>query len=114
MKRTEEDIVLAAYDAYNARDADGIIEFVSDDVNWPNGDDRLHGKEALRKYWLDQWAQTATHDQPTEVSKLPDGRIKVCLDQVVRTLGGDEVSRGSFEYFFELRDDLIVRLDIAK
>ena len=113
MNNRTKEIVLAAYDAYNARDADGILQFVSDDVDWPNGNDRLHGREELRRYWINQWTETRTHDEPTDVTELPDGRIRVRLDQVVQSLDGIEISRGSFEYFFTLRRDAITRLDIT-
>ncbi|HEX7781977.1 MAG TPA: nuclear transport factor 2 family protein [Sphingobium sp.] len=114
MENKKKEVVLAAYDAYNARDAEAILTFVSDDVDWPDGDKRLHGRDALRQYWLNQWTGTRTHDTPTDVTELSDGRIRVRLDQIVRDMDGAEISRGTFEYFFELRDDLITRLDIIK
>ena len=118
METVSTTIVRAAYDAYNARDDEALLAFVTDDVSWPDGttDDktkRLHGREALKAYWLKQWAVSRTRDTPTEVTELPGGRVKVRLDQVVHTLDGDELSRGTFEYFFELRDKLISRLDIT-
>jgi ketosteroid isomerase-like protein len=118
METESTKIVRAAYDAYNARDDIALLAFVTDDVSWPDGttDDktkRLFGREPLRAYWLKQWAVSQTHDTPVEVTELPDGRVKVKLDQVVTTLDGGELSRGSFEYFFELRDKLISRLDIT-
>lgn len=118
MSEQSTKIVLAAYEAYNARDADALLEYVTEDVNWPDGttDDkskRLHGREALRQYWLKQWAVSRTRDTPTEALELPDGRVKVSLDQIVRAIDGKELSRGRFEYLFELRGPLISRLDIT-
>ena len=111
---TAKEILLFAYHAYNARDVDGLLGMVTPDVNWPNEDARLHGPEALRKYWRKQWTETSTHDQPTCITEEPDGRYKVSLNQVVRNLEGAEISRGTFEYVFELRGDRIARLDIMK
>lgn len=112
-------VVLAAFDAYNARDADGILALVSEDVSWPDGrtsdpNKRLSGHPELRKYWRDQWEVTRTVDTPIEAIELPDGRIKVRLDQIVKTVAGEEVSRGTYEYFFTIRDGLITRLDIKE
>ncbi|QLC24863.1 nuclear transport factor 2 family protein [Parasphingopyxis algicola] len=118
MRNRKEQIIRDAYDAFNSRDADTLIGYVTEDVNWPDGttsdpDKRLHGRDALREYWQKQWDVTVTRDTPTEVTELPDGRVMVRLDQVVRDLKGEEVSKGSFEYFFEMRGDLISRLDIT-
>lgn len=114
MMKTDTEIVLDAYEAYNAGDVDRLLGHLSEDVDWPDGAKRLHGREAVRTYWLNQWTRTRTHDTPTDVTVQPDGRINVRLDQVVQGIDGRELSRGSFEYLFELRDGLIVRLDITK
>ena len=110
----DTDVVVGAYEAYNARDLDRLLGCLSEDVDWPDGDKRLRGREAVRRYWLNQWSRTRTHDTPTAVTAQPDGRVNVRLDQVVRGIDGRELSRGSFEYLFELRNGLIIRLDIAK
>ncbi|MBD1871281.1 nuclear transport factor 2 family protein [Cyanobacteria bacterium FACHB-471] len=114
MKMTDKEIVVDAYDAYNTRDIDRLLGYLSEDVSWPDGDKRLHGREAVKNYWLNQWTQTQTHDTPTDVIVLPDGRVNVRLDQVIHRIDGSELSRSSFEYLFELRDGLIVRMDITK
>lgn len=119
MTRTPREIVLAAYEAYNARDIDSLQSFMTEDVDWPNGtavkgDPRLHGPAALREYWREQWTRTRTYDEPTDVTVEPDGRVKVRLAQVVTDLEGTEVSRGSFDYYFTLTGALISRLDIVK
>ena len=109
-----KEILLLAFHAYNAHDVDGLLAMVTPDVNWPSRDKRLHGPEALKDYWLDQWRETSTHDQPIRIDDQPDGRLKVFLNQVVRTVDGKELSRGAFEYLFELRGGLIARLDILQ
>lgn len=118
MTDNKVEIVRDAYQAYNSRDIDGLLAYVTSDVNWPDGttsdpDKRLHGPASLREYWQKQWDVTVTRDTPTEIIELPDGRVKVLLDQVVRNLAGEQVSTGRFEYVFELRDNLISRLDIT-
>ena len=40
------------------------LGLVSDDVNWPGNEKRVHGKAALRTYWLNEWAEIHPHDPP--------------------------------------------------
>ena len=41
------------YDRFNARDIDGVLTALTDDVAWANGMDggHVHGREAVREYW---------------------------------------------------------------
>ena len=41
---TNEEILRRAYVTYNSRDSTGLLAMVSDDVDWPNGNTRLHGR----------------------------------------------------------------------
>jgi ketosteroid isomerase-like protein len=109
---TVSELVRRMYAAYNRRDADGLLVLLTDDVDWPNGNARLHGKDALRGYWLEQWTRVHTHDEPSEPVELGDGRIAVRVDQTVRTLDGSPVSTARFVHLFQLRDGLTARMDI--
>ena len=102
-----------AYAAYNQQDADGLVQLVSEDVDWPDGGGgRLHGRAAVRAYWLDQWTRTRTHDEPLEVADTPDGRVAVRIEQVVRALDGSVISTGRFVHLLQIEGELIARLDI--
>ena len=76
--------LLAAYAAYNRQDSDALLALVSEDVNWPGGSTRLHGKAELRTYWTRQWAVTRTHDEPVEIKDLAPAKSIVRIRQVVR------------------------------
>ena len=106
------DLVRRMYAAYNSRDAEGLLALVTDDVDWPDGPARLHGKDALRAYWQRQWTRTRTHDEPGEPVELGEGLISVAVDQTVRTTDGSPVSAGRFRHVFRFRDGLAARLDI--
>jgi ketosteroid isomerase-like protein len=45
------------YARFNARDIDGVLALLADDVVWANGMDggHVHGREAVREYWTRQW-----------------------------------------------------------
>ena len=54
------------YDRFNARDIDGVLTALTDDVAWANGMDggHVHGREAVRAYWTRQWAMVSPHVEP--------------------------------------------------
>ncbi len=51
------------YDRFNARDIDGVLTVLTDDVAWANGMDGgyVHGREAVREYWTRQWSMVSPH-----------------------------------------------------
>ena len=107
-------LLLEAYAAYSRQDVDGLLALVSEDVDWPDGVNRLRGRAAVRAYWLDQWTRTRTHDHPVAFTRRPDGRIAVRVSQVVRTLDGALTSTGSFDHLHLVIDGRLVRLDISE
>lgn len=102
------------YDAYNARDLEALTALLREDVNWPDGEARLHGRAAVRDYWSRQWARTRTHDVVTNVIDLGAGRTAVRIAQVVRDLDGAVLSTGAFEQTYEFRDGLLARMDMRR
>ncbi len=112
-RSAHEELLRRAYAAYDEQDADALLRLVGEDVDWPDdGAGRLHGRAALRAYWLDQWTRTHTHDEPLEVTPLPDGRVEVRVEQVVRALDGSVLSTGHVVHRFGFDGDVIGRLDI--
>ncbi len=102
------------YDAFNARDLEELIAFLCEDVDWPDGEARLHGRKAVRTHWSRQWARTRTHDEVTDVIDLGPGRTAVRIAQVVRNLDGVVLSTGAFEQAYEFRDGLVARMDMRR
>ena len=111
---TNRELLLEAYAAYNRRDSDALLALVSEDVDWPDGSARLHGKAEVRAYWTRQWAVTRTHDEPVEITELGSNRSVVRIRQVVRTLDGSTISEGSFDHVDQIETGLIVRMGIQK
>ena len=114
---TVEDQLRFLYDAFNARDIDGVLAAMSDDVDWPNGWEggRERGRVAVRAYWERQWAAIEPHVEPVSIVARDDGRFAVEVDQVVRDVASGEVlSRGRVVHVYELRDGAVVRMDIEE
>ena len=66
---TNHELIGRMYDAYNDRDLEALTALVGEDVDWPDGDERLHGRAAVRNYWSRQWARIHTQDKCRAASK---------------------------------------------
>lgn len=104
------------YEAFNRRDADGVLAMTTDEVDWPNAwkGGRLVGREAVREYWTAQWAEIDPHVEPLSVAERPDGSLAVAVRQVVRSLDGQILSDGEVVHLYHLDAGLIVRMDVEE
>src|SRR6516165_11775997 len=78
------------YERFNARDIDGVLSVLTDDVVWANGMNGgyVHGREAVREYWTRQWAMVSPHVEPVSFHRTADGAITAEVHQSVRDLEG--------------------------
>src|SRR5262245_36927686 len=74
------------YERFNARDIDGVLTVLADDVTWANGMDggHVHGREAVREYWTRQWTMVSPHFEPVGFHRTADGAIIAEVRQSVR------------------------------
>ena len=108
------DALAALYDAFNARDVDGVLAATTSDVDWPNAWEggRVVGHAAVRDYWRRQWAQISPTVTPLSTTDLPDGRIAVEVLQVVRDLDGTVLRASTVRHVYALRNGLVARMDV--
>jgi ketosteroid isomerase-like protein len=89
---SDVELLKRLYDRFNARDIDGVLTALADDVAWANGMDgghvHVHGREALREYWTRQWAVVSPHVEPMGFHRSADGAIIAEVRQSVRDLEG--------------------------
>ena len=113
--------LIAIYGRFNARDIDGVLSALADDVAWANGMDggHVHGHEAVRDYWTRQWTIVSPHVEPVSFDQGPDGSIVVEVQQSIRDLQGEPLqgqthglSDKTVGHVFHLRDGKITRFDI--
>lgn len=69
-------LIREACSAFNARDSDGALALMNENVRWPKASEGGHvvGKEGLRAYWTRQWQTFDPHVTPTELIDRVDGR----------------------------------------
>ena len=84
------DVIKRMYERFNARDIDGVLAALADDVAWANKMDggHVHGRKAVRDYWTRQWAIVSPHVEPVSFDKATEGSVVVKVQQSVRDLEG--------------------------
>lgn len=111
------------YARFNARDIDGVLAALSDDVAWANGMDggHEHGLAAVRAYWTRQWAQVSPRVVPVSFSERADGTLLVTMQQSVRDLDGNPLqgqTHGLHDklvgHVFTFETGKVVRFDIEE
>jgi ketosteroid isomerase-like protein len=114
-------IVERLYDRFNARDIDGVLTALADDVAWANGMDggHVHGHEAVRDYWTRQWSMVSPRVEPVGFRRAADGAIIAEVLQSVRDLEGKPLqgqthglTDKTVGHVFHLRDGKVTRFDI--
>jgi uncharacterized protein (TIGR02246 family) len=108
------DLMNRAYDAFNARDVEAVLEVLREDVDWPNVLDgvRLHGREQVRAYWTRQFELIDPQLRIESIGVHPHGPVVVTLRQVVRTLDGRLLEDRLIKHVYTLRDGLVARMDV--
>jgi len=104
------------YDAFNKRDIDGTLAFMSEDVSWPKASEggRVVGKQAIREYWTRQWAEFDPLVSVIEVINRENGAVDVKVHQLVKDLKGNILSDTEVWHVYSLTDGLISRMDIKE
>jgi hypothetical protein len=105
----------ALYDAFNARDVDAVLAQFAPQVDWPDAwrGGRVVGHDAVRAYWLAQWAVIDPAVHPRRVRDLPDGRVEVLVEQHVRDLDGDQLAHAFVLHTYTFDGPLVARMDVG-
>jgi ketosteroid isomerase-like protein len=103
------------YAAFNRRDIDAVLAQFAPDVDWPDAmhGTRVVGVDAVRGYWLGQWQVIDPEVTPRQVRELPDGRVEVLVEQVVRDRDGDLLSHAFVLHTYTLDGPLVRRMDVG-
>jgi hypothetical protein len=110
-----EATITRLYERFNARDIDAVVALMHADVDWPNALEgtRITGHDAVRAYWLGQFARFDPRVEPIGFEALEDGRTRVRVRQELYELNGDLIGQGEVFHDYAFRDGLIERMDIV-
>ena len=110
------------HERFNARDIDGVLTALTDDVAWANGmdDGHVHGREAIREYWTRQWTMVSPHVEPVGFHRTQDGAIIAEVRQSVLDLEGKPLQGQQTHglkdktagHVFRFREGKVARFDI--
>jgi hypothetical protein len=111
-----ESLIAQVYSAFNQRNIDGALAFMSDRVSWPKASEggRVVGKEEIRAYWSRQWKEFDPHVEPLEVLDQGAGRTHVRVHQLVKSLDGDVLSESEVWHVYTVANGLIERMDLGE
>lgn len=112
---SDEEILKAAYEAFNARDVEAALALMHPDVDWPNAWEggRVAGRDAVAAYWARQFEQISSTVEPEDFDLDPDGAITVAVHQVVRDARTGEIQTDTrVLHRWWLEDGLVVRMDV--
>jgi ketosteroid isomerase-like protein len=116
-------IVERLYACFNARDIDGVLVVLTDDVAWANAMDGgyVHGRQAICDYWTRQWAMVSPHVAPVGLRLTPDGAIVAEVLQTIRDLDGKPLEGQTHglkdktvAHVFHFRDGKVARFDVEE
>jgi len=102
------------YRAFNARDIDGALAHLAPGVDWPNGQygGRVHGRDAVRAYWLKQWREIDPRVEPLEIDMTASGAT-VRVDQLVKSLAGKVLSNRQIEHVYAFEGPFVAKMIIV-
>jgi hypothetical protein len=109
-------LLFQIYAAFNKRDVDGVLAFMSEDISWPKASEggRVVGKQAIREYWTRQWAEFDPSVSVLEVVGRENGVTDVKVHQLVKDLEGNVLSDTELWHIYRFKDGLIERMDVKE
>jgi len=83
MRRLLKQLLNPAYSAFNRRDIDGVLQCMSDDVEWANGWEGgfVHGHAQVRDYWTVNGPNSTRMLRPFPFMLQPDHKTDVLVHQ---------------------------------
>ena len=104
-----------AYSAFNRRDIDGALALMTEGVTWPKASEggNVIGKEEIRAYWTRQWGEFDPNVEPLEITESGNGKVRVRVHQLVKSLQGDVLSESEVLHVFTVNSGLIVAMNLG-
>jgi hypothetical protein len=107
-------LLRAVYAAFNTRDIDTALSMMTLDIDWPRAfkGGFVHGPNAVRAYWTEQWSEINPHVEPVAFHPAAPGQVLVDVHQVVRGLDGSLLADDIVQHRFVFVDGLIRKMNV--
>lgn len=114
MTKRNELLIYKAYEAFNARDIDGVLHLMDPGVRWPNGWEGgyVNGHNEVRDYWTRQWNELNPTVTPVSLTEKDDGRLEADVHQVVKDKQGNLLFDGNVKHIYSFANGLITEMEI--
>jgi len=111
----EANVLLKAYEAFNARDIEAVLALMCEDVNLENAltRDRVIGKAKVRDLWLLQWKHGNPKLEPLKVYE-EDGKMVILSRHTATDADGRMMTDQEIEEVYTIRDGLVARMDFRQ
>ena len=111
---SDKELLMRAYDGFNARNMEAALATMHPDVVWANGLEGgyVYGHDGVRDYWTRQWATINAHAEPISFSTGADGTTHVEVHLTARDLKGNLLFDEIGSHVFRIENSLIRRFDI--
>ncbi len=112
-----EDLLRAAYRAFNTRDVEAAVVLMHEDVDWPNAWEggRVHGRDAVRDYWQRQFESISSEVEPEGFEHHSSGEVTVLVRQTVHDVeSGEKLSEGQVRHRYRIEGGMIARMDVLE
>jgi ketosteroid isomerase-like protein len=111
----EIEMLRAAYTAFNTRDIDAALAFMSPNVAWPRAfkGGFVRGTEEVRAYWTEQWSEIDGQVEPVAFHVEDAGQILVEVHQVVRDLSRAVLVDEHVGHRFTIEHGLIQAMEVC-
>lgn len=114
MAASDEINIRNAYEAFNRRDIDTVLQLMHPDVHWPNGWEGgyVNGHKEVRDYWTRQWNELDPEVTPVSFRETKDGRLEVDVHQMVKDKAGIVVFNGMVKHIYTIENGAIRHMEI--
>jgi hypothetical protein len=111
----ENELLRAAYAAFNARDIGAALALMTSDVTWPKAfkGGFVRGPKEVRAYWTEQWSEINPHVEPVAFHSEDAGQVLVEVHQVVRDLAGTVLADEHVGHRFTIEHGLIKAMEVS-
>jgi len=114
MATKEQQLIHQAYDAFNRRDIDAVLQLLHPQVEWPNGWEGgyVYGHDEVRAYWTRQWQAIDPHVTPVTMHEKADGRLEVQVHQIVKDKEGTLLLDGQVIHLYTFENGRVRKMEI--
>jgi len=116
MNDIQKQVLIRAYENFNNRNIDGVLETMTPDIHWPNGWEGgyVNGYEEVRDYWTRQWKELNPVVTPVEFEVIDQNVMAVHVHQLVKDHNGTVLFDGIVDHIYTFEDGLVKAMEIKK